>query len=109
MGNVTTKDEEKAEILNISFASVSNSQTSHPQSTQAPGLKDRDGEQNKSSIINEETVSNLLLHLNSHKSMEPPEGTEGDGGSARQATFHHLSAVLVNQGGLKWLETCRCD
>ncbi|KAK4822392.1 LOW QUALITY PROTEIN: hypothetical protein QYF61_014162 [Mycteria americana] len=56
---------------NTFFASVFNSQTSYPQGTQPPKLEDRDGEQNKLPIIQEEAVNNLLRHLGTHKSMGP--------------------------------------
>lgn len=37
------------------------------------------------------------------------QGTEGAGKSARQTTFHHLSTVLVNWEGTRWLDTCQRD
>ncbi|KAK4813791.1 hypothetical protein QYF61_026373 [Mycteria americana] len=67
--NIVTKVEEKAEVLNASFASFFNSNTSCSLGTQPPELEDRDGEQNKAPIIQGEMVSDLLHHLDTHKSM----------------------------------------
>lgn len=47
-----------------------------------------------SSIIQDYTVSELLHHLDTQRSM----GTEGAGGSPHWASSHHLSAVLVHYG-----------
>lgn len=58
-----------AEVLNA-LTSVFSSQTSYPQGTQVPDLEVRDGEQ-KPSMIQKETISNLLLHLDCHKSTGP--------------------------------------
>ncbi|GAB0206514.1 hypothetical protein GRJ2_003117000 [Grus japonensis] len=68
-GNIVTKDEEKAEVLNAFFASVFNSKTSSSPGTQPRELEDRDGEQNEAPKIQGEMVSNLLHHLDTHKSM----------------------------------------
>ncbi|KAK4830929.1 hypothetical protein QYF61_014302 [Mycteria americana] len=70
-GNIVTKDKEKAEVLNAFFASVFNNNTSCSPGTQPPELEDRDGEQNEAPIIQGETVSGLLQHLDTHRSMGP--------------------------------------
>lgn len=56
-GNVVTEDEKKAEVLSTFFTSVFNSQASYSQGSQPAEVKDRDGEQNKPSTIQEETVT----------------------------------------------------
>ncbi|KAK4810025.1 LOW QUALITY PROTEIN: hypothetical protein QYF61_005088 [Mycteria americana] len=72
-GNTVTKDEEKAEVLNAAFASVFNSRVNCSLGTQPPASEDRDGDQTGAPIIQGEMVSDLLHHLNTHKSMGPDE------------------------------------
>lgn len=111
VGNVITENE--AEILNDFFISAFNNKASYPQDTQPPELEDRDEEQNKPPTIKEETVSDLLLHLDCHKPMGPDGShqwnTEGAAKSDYQAAFYHFSADLVSWGGPRYLETYHYD
>ena len=70
-GNIVTQAEEKAEVLNAAFASVFNGKTSCSWGIQPPELEDRDREQNEAPIFQGEMVSDLLHHLDIHKSMGP--------------------------------------
>ncbi|KAJ7411233.1 hypothetical protein BTVI_50611 [Pitangus sulphuratus] len=77
VGNIFSKDEEKAEILNVFFASIRGLnvffafKTCDPQGNWPPELLDRDREKNGPPAIQEEVVSDLLSHLDTHKSMRP--------------------------------------
>ena len=68
-----TKDEEKAGVLNAFFDSVFNSRANCSLGTQPPESEDRDRDQNAAPIIQGEMFSDLLHHLDIHKSMGPDE------------------------------------
>ncbi|KAJ7411567.1 hypothetical protein WISP_102299 [Willisornis vidua] len=74
-GNIVTKDEEKAQVFNIIFTSVFNSNTCCPEDNWLLELVDSDKKLNSPSVIQEETVSNLLIHLDPHKSRGQMEST----------------------------------
>jgi len=102
-GNIATKDEEKAEVLNAFFASVFSSQTGYPQGSDPLVLEYREAEQNKPPIIQEEAVNDEAVSPG-HSQVcgarwDRPKSAEGTSGGAGQATLHHLSAVLANRGG----------
>ena len=68
---MTTEDREKAEVLTAFFTSAFNSQISYPQGTLCPDLEVWDATQNTRPVIQLETVRELLLPLDCHKSMGP--------------------------------------
>jgi len=69
--NANTEDKKKAEVLHAFYTSVCNSQTSYSQGTLPPDLEVWDGEWNKSSMTEMETVRDFLLYLDCHRSVGP--------------------------------------
>jgi len=111
VGNVTTEDKEKAEVLNAFFTCVLNSQTNYCWGTLRPHLAVSDGEQNKPCMIQLETVKRptTLPGLSEvhGAGWDALSGAEGAGGGDYQAAVPHLSAFLINQSGPRGLEACQ--
>ncbi|XP_068516536.1 1-acylglycerol-3-phosphate O-acyltransferase PNPLA3-like [Anas acuta] len=95
---MTTEDKEKAEILYAFFTSVFNSQTSYPWGTQPPDLKVWDGEQNKPTTNQVDTVRDLLLHLDCHKSVGP-EGV-------RPRVLRELADMIAEMLSIIYQQSC---
>lgn len=107
-GNIVTKDEEKAEVLNVFLASVLNSKMCYPQGSQPPELAYRDGEQNRFPTI-QDVVSDLLCHLDTQKSMVPDGSTRRYWQKSSPKYFQLFSITL---GSLVWsqvTEDSKCD
>jgi len=58
-GRITTEDKEKVKVLNTFFMSIFNTQMNYPQGTLTQDQEIWVGKQNKPSMIQVETVSNL--------------------------------------------------
>lgn len=63
VGNMTTEDKEKAEVLSTFFTFAFNCQTNYLWGTQLPDLEVWVGERSKPFTVKVETVRDLLLHL----------------------------------------------
>ena len=100
---MTTEDKEKVEVLNAFFTSVLKSQASYPWGTQPPDLEVWGREQNKPLIIQVKTVKRTATPPGVSQVHEArwdlPKGAKAAGRGNGQATFHHLSVVLVTQKG----------
>ena len=98
---MTTEGKEKAEVLNAFFTSVFTSQTTYPQSTQPPELEGgaelglgspQFRWKQLETCCSTWTVTSPWDRMGS-------EGAEGVGGCDCQASFCHLSAVMLIQRG----------
>ncbi|NXR06414.1 RTXE polymerase, partial [Semnornis frantzii] len=72
-GNLVTKDEEKAEMLNAYFASVFSNGSSSALGTHPHEVGVREGNRNEDITTNEAVVTDLLCHLDVHKSVGSDE------------------------------------
>ncbi|KAK4817096.1 hypothetical protein QYF61_027927 [Mycteria americana] len=115
-GNIVTKAEEKAEVLNAFFASDFNSKTSCSPGTQPLSWKTGTGSRMKPPEPKGKWLATCYTtetHTGLWDQMDSPKGTEGAGRSAHQATFNPLSAILAHQGGLEGrsreLQACQSD
>lgn len=79
-GNTVTKIKKKAKVLNAFFASVCNIQTCSL-GTQSPEQKTETGSRIRPPKFKDKG-SDVLHHLDPHKSMGSTKGSEGKGGSA---------------------------
>ncbi|KAJ7409653.1 RNA-directed DNA polymerase from mobile element jockey-like protein [Willisornis vidua] len=70
-GNIVNWEEEKVEVLNTYFASVFTNKTGGPQDNGPLELIDNDRKLNKPLKFQEDTVSDILKHLDPQKSMGP--------------------------------------
>lgn len=103
--NRVVKKGEKDEILNTFFASACRRKTSCLLDTHPTELEDRDGKQN----VQEEKVSDLLYHLQAHKSVKLDSFYLRVVRELAEPTFNHLPAALTNWGVSRCLDIVKYD
>lgn len=96
MGNLVTRDREKAEVLNAFFTLVFTIKAG-PQESQVPETWGKGWRKEDGSMVGDDQVKEYLSKLDIHKSVGPDgaTSTEGAGRCPRKATLDNLYSIMV--------------